>query len=167
MENRTYNALFICTGNSARSIIAESVLNRLGQGRFNAFSAGSHPRAQVDPMALELLESLGYEINGLRSKSWEEFAGPDAPKMDFIFTVCDKAAGEACPAWPGQPITAHWGFSDPVAVQGSPEQKHKAFYDSLMQITHRIQLFLGLKIEDLDSLSLQNVLRELGQTSIN
>ncbi|HWQ26382.1 MAG TPA: arsenate reductase ArsC [Chlorobaculum sp.] len=167
MENKTYNALFICTGNSARSIIAESVLNRLGQGRFKAFSAGSHPRSEVDPMVLELLESLGYDTKGLRSKSWDEFSGPESPKMDFIFTVCDKAAGETCPSWPGQPITALWGFPDPAGVQGSPEQKNKAFYDSLMQITHRIQLFLGLKIEDLDSLSLQNALRELGQTSIN
>ncbi|TLU83059.1 MAG: arsenical pump-driving ATPase [Chlorobium sp.] len=167
MENKTYNALFICTGNSARSIIAESVLNRLGNVRFKAFSAGSHPRGEVDPMALELLESLGYGVKGLRSKSWDEFAGPDAPKMDFIFTVCDKAAGEACPAWPGQPITAHWGFPDPVAVQGSKEQKHKAFHDSLMQISHRIQLFLSLRIEDLDAMSLQNAVRELGQSPVN
>jgi arsenate reductase (thioredoxin) len=168
MENKTYNALFICTGNSARSIIAESLLNRLGNGRFKAYSAGSHPRGQVDPIALELLESLNYDTNGLRSKNWNEFAGPDAPKMDFIFTVCDKAADEACPAWPGQPVTAHWGFPDPVAVQGSPEQKSKAFHDSLIQISHRIQLFVNLRLEDLDVMSLQNAVREIGQaTEIN
>lgn len=167
MHHTSYNVLFICTGNSARSIIAETLLNRLGDGRFHAFSAGSHPRGQVDPMALELLESLGYATRGLCSKSWDEFAGADAPKMDFIFTVCDKAAGEACPAWPGQPITAHWGFPDPVAVQGSPAQKQRAFYDTLMQITYRIQLFLSLKMDDLDVMSLQHAVREFGRSTDN
>jgi len=163
MEGKTWNVLFICTGNTARSIIAESVLNRLGKGRFKGFSAGSNPRGAVDPMVLELLDSLDYDTSSLHSKSWSEFATPEAPKMDFIFTVCDKAAREACPAWPGQPITAQWNFPDPVAVQGTPDEKHKAFYDSLMQITYRILLFLSLKIEDIDLLSLQNSLRELGR----
>jgi arsenate reductase len=165
MNNNIYNVLFICTANSARSIMAEAVLNHLGRNRFKAFSAGSKPRGKVDPTALELLGSLGYDTHELRSKSWNEFAGPDAPKMDFIFTVCDKAAGEVCPSWPGQPVTAHWGFPDPVAVQGTPEHQRKAFYDSLMQITNRINLFINLRIEDLDAMALRNALSELGQSS--
>ena len=162
IKNKVYNVLFICTGNSARSIMAEAILNHLGQGRFKAYSAGSHPRGTVHPMALELLASQQYNIDGLRSKSWSEFAQAGAPVMDFIFTVCDQAAGESCPVWPGQPISAHWGFADPGAVSGDREKQYKAFTSAELQIANRIRLLLSLPMAKLDRLSLQRALRELG-----
>jgi arsenate reductase len=163
MNDKIYNVLFICTGNSARSIMAEAILNHLGQGRFKAYSAGSHPRGMVHPMTLELLANQHYDIDGLRSKSWSEFAQAGAPAMDFIFTVCDQAAGETCPVWPGQPISAHWGFADPVAVNGDREKQHKAFTSAELQIANRIRLLLSLPMAKLDRLSLQRALRDLGQ----
>ena len=163
MTGKTYNTLFICTGNSARSIMAEVILNHLGKDRFRAYSAGSHPRGAVHPLTLQVLGDKGYAIDGLRSKSWEEFARPDAPQMDFIFTVCDRAAGEVCPAWPGQPITAHWGFADPVAVVGNPAQILKAFANTQFQIANRIRTFLSLPLASIDRLSLQNQLRQMGR----
>jgi arsenate reductase len=165
MSDRIYNVLFICTGNSARSVIAEAIMNELGKGRFRAFSAGSHPRGEVHPLTLELLDSQGYETNGLRSKSWNEFAGDEAPQMDFVFTVCDQAAGEMCPVWPGQPITAHWGFTDPAAAEGDKEQRMKVFRHVQTQIATRIRLFLSLPLEKIDRMSLQTQLRELGSPS--
>jgi arsenate reductase len=163
MDKKLYNVLFICTGNSARSIMAEVILNHLGRDRFKAFSAGSQPRGEVHPMTLEALSDQCYDLGGLRSKSWTEFAEPNAPQMDFIFTVCDQAAGEACPAWPGQPITAHWGFSDPTRVEGDRETQIKAFSSAQFQIATRIRLFMSLSIEKIDRMSLQTKLRELGQ----
>ena len=162
MTNRKFNVLYICTGNSARSIMAEVITNRLGNGRFQAFSAGSHPRGQVHEMTLEVLGSQGYDLSGLRSKSWSEFAGAEAPQMDFIFTVCDQAAGEVCPAWPGQPITAHWGFPDPVAVQGDRAIRLKAFTAAQTSIANRIRLLMNLPIDKLERLALQEQLRQLG-----
>jgi protein-tyrosine-phosphatase len=142
-EDRRLNVLFLCTGNSARSILAEAFLNSAGGGRFRAYSAGSHPAGKVNPFALELLEKNRISTEGLRSKSWDEFARPGAPQMHFVFTVCDNAAGEACPLWPGQPITAHWGVADPAAVQGSDEEKRKAFLAAFTQLSARIRLFLA------------------------
>lgn len=162
MSDKIYNVLFICTGNSARSIIAEAVLNKLGAGRFHAFSAGSHPRGSVHPMTLRVLAEQGYETAALRSKGWDEFAGPGAQTMDFIFTVCDKAAGEVCPAWPGQPITAHWGFADPAAVEGDDAPQHRAFAQIEFEIATRLRHLMSLPIASLDRLSLQNELRALG-----
>ena len=164
MQDKIYHVLFICTGNSARSIMAEAVMNQLGQGRFRAYSAGSLPRGAVHPLTLSTLAEQGYPTAGLSSKPWEVFAGPDAPAMDFVFTVCDQAAGEACPVWPGQPMTAHWGFADPAAqVSDDPAQARKAFTAALAQITTRIRLFLSLPLDKLDRLSLQAHLRELGR----
>ena len=164
MTDRIYNVLFLCTGNSARSILAESILAKDGAGRFRAFSAGSMPKGAVNPFALKVLGSFDYPTEGFRSKSWEEFAQPGAPVMDFVFTVCDNAAGEACPVWPGQPMTAHWGFADPAAqVSNDPAQARKAFTAALAQITTRIRLFLSLPLDKLDRLSLQAHLRELGR----
>jgi len=163
MTDKVYNTLFICTGNSARSIMAEVILNHLGKDRFRAYSAGSHPRGEVHPLTLRVLSEKGYPLEGLRSKSWDEFARPDAPRMDFIFTVCDRAAGEACPAWPSQPITAHWGFADPVGVSGDPEKQLRAFVNTQFQIATRIRTFLSLPLARIDRLSLQNQLRQLGQ----
>ncbi|WP_288107074.1 arsenate reductase ArsC [Limnobacter sp.] len=163
MENKTYNVLFICTGNSARSIMAEVIMNHLGRERFKAYSAGSHPRGEVHPMTLEVLSSQCYDLSGLRSKSWMEFAKPDAPQMDFIMTVCDQAAGETCPAWPGQPVTAHWSFADPSKVEGNHERQLKAFAAVQFQIANRIRLFLSLPLEKISRLSLQAQLREMGQ----
>ncbi len=163
MTPKIYNALFICTGNSARSIMAEVILNHLGRHRFKAYSAGSHPRGEVHPLTLEVLAGQHYDIRGLRSKSWTELAAPDAPSMDFIFTVCDRAAGEACPAWPGQAITAHWGFADPAAVVGDRARQLKAFANAHFQITARIRPLLALPIDKIDRMSLQTQLRELGQ----
>ena len=163
MAARRYNALFICTGNSARSIMAEVILNHLGRDRFSAFSAGGHPRGEVHPMTLEVLGGQGYDVRGLRSKSWAEFAAAKAPAMDFIFTVCDQATGEDCPAWPGQPITAHWGFADPAAVLGDHERQLKAFTNAQFQIASRIRILLSLPMEKLDRMSLQARLRELGE----
>ena len=163
MAEKPYNVLFLCTGNSARSILAESVLNRLGNGRFKGFSAGSFPKGEVHPLALELLERQSYPTKHLRSKSWDEFAEPDAEPLDFVFTVCDNAAGEVCPIWPGQPVTAHWGLPDPAAVEGSEDERRLAFADALRILRDRIGLLVNLPIESLDSLSLQNRLREIGR----
>ncbi|MGE0120178.1 MAG: arsenate reductase ArsC [Dongiaceae bacterium] len=164
MVERSYNALFLCTGNSARSIMAECILRRLGQGRFNAYSAGSHPAGRVNPYALELLKRFNHPTDGLRSKDWEEFGEPGAPQLDFVFTVCDKAAKEACPVWPGQPMSAHWGFPDPAAVVGTEAEKRAAFADVYGQIHNRISIFVSLPIAALDKLSLQRRLDELGRT---
>lgn len=161
MAERVYNVLFLCTGNSARSILAEALLNKEGAGRFRAFSAGSFPKGQVHPMSLEVLRSLGFEIEGLRSKSWDEFAGPDAPQIDFIFTVCDDAAGETCPVWPGHPMTAHWGIEDPARVEG--EDQRDAFLTALRYLRRRIELFLALPLESIDRLALKSKLREIGR----
>ena len=163
MAKTSMNVLFICTGNSARSIIAESLLNQLGGGKFRAYSAGSHPAGFVNPKALELLERNRFRTGDLRSKNWDEFAKPDAPQMDFVLTVCDKAAGEVCPVWPGQPMSAHWGVEDPAAATGTPAQIEKAFADAFMVLQRRIALFLNLPIEKLERLSLLNELQKIGQ----
>jgi protein-tyrosine-phosphatase len=157
------NLLFLCTGNSARSIIAEAIVNREGRGRFRAFSAGSMPKGAVHPQALNLLQSLHYPTESLRSKSWEEFAAPDAPKLDFVFTVCDNAAAEVCPIWPGQPMTAHWGVPDPAAVDGAPAEIGAAFADTYRMLNSRIGLFMNLPLAALDKLSLQRRLDEIGE----
>jgi arsenate reductase len=164
MNARTLNALFLCTGNSARSILAESILNAIGKGRFQAWSAGSHPAGQVNPFALELLRQNRLPTEGLRSKSWDEFAAPGAPQLDFVFTVCDIAAGEICPVWPGQPVTAHWGVPDPAAVEGSDEAKRKAFFATYNQLQNRILLFSNLSLEKLDRIALKKRLDEIGTT---
>ncbi|ARP83081.1 protein-tyrosine-phosphatase [Bordetella genomosp. 8] len=158
----TYNALFVCTGNSARSILAEGLLNGLGGDRFTAYSAGSHPRGQVHPLALATLERLGMPASGYRSKSWDEFARPDAPRLDFIFTVCDNAAGEVCPLWPGRPMSAHWGVPDPAAVEGDDAQR-KAFHTAALTLKRRIELFLALPVAQLDAMSLGHELRSIGK----
>jgi arsenate reductase (thioredoxin) len=165
MADPVYNVLFLCTGNSARSILAESLLNHLGKGRFRAFSAGSHPAGQVNPFALELLQKNHFAVADLRSKAWDEFARPDAPQLDFVITVCDKAAGEVCPVWPGQPMTAHWGIPDPVAVEGSDEVKRHAFVDAMNQMQRRICMFVSLPFDKLDRMKLQHAVREIGKTS--
>ena len=159
---RPYNVLFLCTGNSARSILAEAILNKDGAGRFNAFSAGSFPKGAVHPEALKLLDELGYPTDGFRSKSWDEFAVDDAPPLDFVFTVCDNAAGETCPFWPGQPMTAHWGIEDPAAAEG--ERQPQALRNAYYALQRRISLFLSLPFESIDELSLQTRLREIGRT---
>ncbi len=163
--DRKYNILFLCTGNSARSILGEAIMNRVGKERFAAYSAGSHPKGQVHPEALRLLKKLDYPVNRLRSKSWDEFAKPDAPKLDFVITVCDSAANEVCPAWPGQPMTAHWGMPDPAAVQGSERDIALAFADTYRMLNNRIAAFANLKTEGLDRLSLQNRVREIGRSA--
>jgi protein-tyrosine-phosphatase len=163
MSDKVYNVLFLCTGNSARSIMAEAILNRFGRGRFKAYSAGSHPKGAVHPYALQLLRNLNYVTDGMRSKSWDEFAVPGAPEMDFVFTVCDDAAAEVCPIWPGQPMTAHWGVPDPAAVEGSESVKRAAFADSCRMLTNRISIFTSLPIASLDRLSLQKRLEEIGK----
>ncbi len=163
MSGRIYNVLFLCTGNSARSILAEAMLNRDGQGVFRAFSAGSAPKGEVNPFALKVLETLGYPLTGLRSKSWTEFADPDAPVMDFVFTVCDNAAGEACPVWPGQPMTAHWGIEDPAAVRGSDFEKHTAFLTAYRYLKNRIDAFTSLPLAGIDAISLGARLRDIGR----
>ena len=165
MDKTVFNVLFLCTGNSARSILAESLLNHLGKGRFHAFSAGSHPAAQVNPFALELLEKNHFPISGLRSKPWDEFAQPDAPRLDFVITVCDKAAGEVCPVWPGQPMTAHWGIPDPAAVEGSDDAKRHAFVEAMSQLQRRISMFVSLPFASLDGLKLQQAVRDIGRTA--
>src|ERR1700679_2772620 len=152
MSDYPFNVLFLCTGNSARSILAESILRKDGAGRFNAFSAGSHPKGGVNPFALKVLESLDYPTDGLRSKDWDEFAAPGAPALDFVFTVCDSAAGEVCPYWPGQPITAHWGVPDPAAVEGSDAQKCPAFRTAFRALEHRVKLLTSLPIATLDEI---------------
>ena len=164
MTNRVFNVLFLCTGNSARSILAESALNKLGEGRFRGYSAGSFPKGAVNPDALRLLERIGYPTEGLRSKSWEEFSVPGAPVMDFVFTVCDNAAGEACPVWPGQPMTAHWGIEDPAAVEGTDIQKQAAFVAALRYLRNRISVFVALPVASLDKTSLRAKLTEIGQS---
>lgn len=163
MSSRVYNVLFLCTGNSARSILAESLLNHLGRGRFRGFSAGSFPKGEVNPVSLELLKSLGLPHDEARSKSWDEFATPGAPAMDFVFTVCDQAAGEVCPIWPGTPITAHWGVPDPAAVEGPHEVRMKAFREALHALQQRIGLFIALPLDGLDRLTLQSKAREIGK----
>lgn len=162
--SRTYQVLFLCTGNSARSIMAECALNRWGQGRFLAHSAGSFPKGQVHPMTLRLLRDLRYDTAGLRSKSWDEFAGPGAPELDFVFTVCDGAANEVCPVWPGQPMTAHWGVEDPAAFVGPAEKTSQFFRRVYSYLENRIKLFTALPIASLDRLSLQGRLEEIGRT---
>lgn len=163
-DDAHYNVLFLCTGNSARSIFAECILNRLGQGRFTAYSAGSHPAGQVNPHALELLRKNNYLTDDLRSKDWSEFAGPDAPAMDFVFTVCDQAANEVCPVWPGQPMTAHWGVPDPVQATGNEAEIALAFADAFRYMTNRISIFVNLPMASLDRLALQKRLDEIGRT---
>jgi protein-tyrosine-phosphatase len=164
MPDRVYNVSYLCTGNSARSILAESILQKDGAGRFHAFSAGSQPKGAVNPFALTVLASLGYPADGFRSKSWEEFTGPDAPVMDFIFTVCDKAAGETCPIWPGQPMTAHWGIPDPAEAEGSDIEKEAAFVTAFRYLKNRISLFTALPSKKLDRLALGAKLQEIGQS---
>jgi arsenate reductase (thioredoxin) len=163
MPSKQYTVLFLCTGNSARSILAECVLNRLGQGRFKAVSAGSMPRGEVHPYALDLLAAQNFPTQHLRSKSWDEFAKPGAEPLDFVFTVCDNAAGEVCPIWPGQPMTAHWGLPDPAAVEGSEAEKRLAFADTLRMLNNRIGIFVNLPLDSLDRLSLQERLRGIGR----
>jgi arsenate reductase (thioredoxin) len=165
MSARLYNVLFLCTGNSARSIMAESILRKEGEGRFVAYSAGSQPKTEVNPLAIDTLEDLGYPTKGLRSKSWDEFAVPDAPSMDFVFTVCDNAAGEACPVWPGQPMTAHWGIDDPAAVEGANFEKRAAFRQALRYLKTRISLFLALPIQNLDKMALRSEIAAIGRES--
>ncbi|MFN9774205.1 MAG: arsenate reductase ArsC [Burkholderiales bacterium] len=157
------NVLFICTGNSARSVIAEGMLNAMGRGRFRAYSAGSHPKGTVHPLALRQLERMGIPIDGFRSKGWDEFAGPDAPRMDFVFTVCDQAAGEVCPVWPGQPMTAHWGMPDPAAVEGTEAVRDKAFVDAAATLKRRLELFMSLPIDKLERLAIQQQVRDIGK----
>jgi len=163
MPDQPYNVLFLCTGNSARSIIAEAILNKIGVGKFGAYSAGSQPKGQVNPHTIGLLQSLGYETTRLRSKSWHEFAKPGAPPLDFVFTVCDNAAGETCPVWPGQPMTAHWGVPDPAEATGSPAEVALAFKDAYRMLHQRIAIFTALPIKSLDQLSLQQRLKEIGR----
>jgi arsenate reductase len=163
VADRPFNVLFLCTGNSARSIIAEAILNKLGAGRFRAYSAGSRPKGRVDPYTMQLLDGLDYDTSGFRSKSWSEFAKPGAPPLDFVFTVCDNAAGEACPVWPGQPMTAHWGIPDPAEATGSPAEIALAFKDAYRMLNQRIGIFVALPLRSLDQLSLQNKLREIGR----
>ena len=165
MATRTYHVLFLCTGNSARSILAEAILNAKGKGRFLAFSAGSHPKGAVHPLALALLERAGLATEGLRSKAWDEFAAPGAPPLDFIFTVCDNAAGEVCPVWPGHPMTAHWGLPDPAAVVGTDLEKANAFRQAFRMLERRIELFVSLPIETLERLALGTKVREIGESA--
>jgi len=163
MANEIFNVLFLCTGNSARSILAESILNQSGAGRFKAYSAGSHPTGQVNPNALNLLKSLNHATEDLRSKDWQEFAGEGAPKMDFVFTVCDQAADEVCPIWPGQPMSAHWGLPDPAAVDGTAAEIAAAFAETYRMMNNRIEVFINLPLETLDQLSLGKQLDEMGR----
>ena len=165
MTGRVFNVLFLCTGNSARSVFAESILNRLGAGRFRAFSAGSHPKGAVHPFALDLLGRLNYPTRNLRSKSWDEFAQAGAPALDFVFTVCDSAANEICPLWPGQPMTAHWGVPDPAAAEGSEAERRLAFAEAYRMLNNRIGILVSLPMASLDKLSLQRRLDEIGKTA--
>jgi protein-tyrosine-phosphatase len=162
MAEQPFNVLFLCTGNSARSIIAEQLINHWGRGQFRGFSAGSHPKGKVHPIALQLLQHMRLPTEGLRSKSWDEFAAPDAPRLDFVFTVCDHAAGEVCPAWPGQPMTAHWGLEDPAAVEGSEAEQWMAFRTTFRELESRIRIFASLPIRSLDRIRLQEQLDAIG-----
>jgi len=163
MAEKIYTVLFLCTGNSARSIMAESLLNAMGRGRFRAYSAGSYPKGEVHPLARELIQKNRLPVEGLRSKSWDEFARPDAPRLDFVFTVCDNAAGEVCPIWPGQPMTAHWGIPDPDSVTGSAEERRKAFFTAYAQLRNLISIWVNLPLNNLDRLALQKKLDEIGK----
>ena len=163
-EQKVFNVLFLCTGNSARSIMAEAVLNRTGRGNFRAFSAGSHPKGRVHPFTLDLLRRLNFDVSGLRSKSWGEFARPDAPQLDFVFTVCDDAEKEFCPLWPGQPMTAHWGIPDPAAVEGTEVEQRLAFADALRMLTNRINIFVSLPMRSLSGLALRRQLDAIGKS---
>jgi arsenate reductase (thioredoxin) len=165
VADRAFNVLFLCTGNSARSIMAEAILNKLGAGTFRGYSAGSRPKGLVHPETIRLLQGLGYDTSGFRSKSWDEFAAPGAPQFDFVFTVCDNAAAEVCPFWPGQPMTAHWGVPDPAAAIGTPAEIALAFKDSYRMLHRRIELFTALPLRALDRLTLQNKLEEIGRSS--
>ena len=165
MSERIFNVLFLCTGNSARSILAEAIINQVGKGRFQGFSAGSFPKGAVNPLSLQLLRNLGLSTVGLRSKSWDEFARPDAPVMDFVFTVCDQAAGEMCPIWPGNPITAHWGIPDPAAVTGPEKEQMQAFREAFRALEARIRTFTNLRVEALDRMTLQARVREIGHAA--
>jgi arsenate reductase (thioredoxin) len=164
VADQPFNVLFLCTGNSARSIIAEAILNKVGANRFRAYSAGSHPKVKVHPETLRLLQSLGFDTSGLRSKSWDEFTAPGAPQFDFVFTMCDNAAAEACPLWPGQPMTAHWGVPDPAQATGSPAEIALAFKDTYRMLNQRTGIFTALPIRSLDQLTLQNKLKDIGRT---
>jgi arsenate reductase len=163
MTDKTFNVLFLCTGNSARSILAEAILNRVGRGKFKAYSAGSHPKGEVHPFALQLLKSLNYNTDFARSKNWDEFATSGAPQMDFVFTVCDSAAAETCPVWPGQPMTAHWGLPDPAAAEGTDAEKHLAFDDAYRMLNNRISIFVSLPMTSIDKLALQKRLHDIGR----
>lgn len=164
-DDKIYNVLFLCTGNSARSILAEAILQREGLGRFTAYSAGSHPKGEVHPFALDLLKRQNHPIDGLRSKSWDEFAAPGAPEMHFVFTVCDDAAAETCPVWPGQPMTAHWGVPDPAAATGTEAERRLAFSEAYRMLNNRISIFVNLPLNAIDNLALKRRLAELGRTS--
>ena len=164
MTDKIYNVLVLCTGNSARSIMAEALINTMGRSRFRAYSAGSHPGGTVNPFAVEQVMATGYPVDALRSKSWDEFAAPDAPKMDFVITVCDNAAGEVCPCWPGSPLTAHWGFEDPAAVVGSDEEKRQAFQKIFRQILNRVQVFVNLPLHVLDKNAIKREIDTIGRT---
>jgi arsenate reductase len=164
MSDKKFNVLFLCTGNSARSILAECLINRFGAGKFVGYSAGSHPKGEINPFTQWILEKNNYVTEGLRSKDWEEFSKPDAPNMDFVFTVCDKAAAEVCPVWPGQPMTAHWGVEDPAAVEGLDIDKKTAFQKAFSELQNRISIFVNLPFDSLDKLKLQQKLDEIGQT---
>jgi arsenate reductase (thioredoxin) len=166
MSDKVYNVLFLCTGNSARSIMAEALVTTMGQGRFRGFSAGSRPGGKVNPFAIEQVRATGYPVDNLRSKSWDEFAGPDAPQMDFIVTVCDNAAGEVCPVWPGHPVSAHWGFEDPAAVEGSDEEKRAAFSKIFRQIMARMNTFVNLPVDMLDKNAIRSEMRKIGDTPV-
>jgi arsenate reductase len=163
MSEMSYNILVLCTGNSARSIMAEALINTMGGGRFHAYSAGSFPTGKVNPFAIEQVAALGYPINDLRSKNWDEFAQPGAPQMDFIITVCDRAAGETCPVWPGQPISAHWGFEDPAAVEGDDEAKRRAFARIFRQIMTRVRIFVSLPLDKLDKIAIKREMDHIGR----
>ena len=165
MNGKIYNVLFLCTGNSARSVMAEAILNRVGGGRFKGFSAGSHPAGQVNPYTIELLRKQGHPVDQLTSKSWSEFERSDSPHMDMIITVCDNAAGEVCPVWPGKPMTAHWGFEDPAAFEGAPDAKSAKFNQIYVEILARVRLLVNLPVERLDKLTLQGQLRDIGRTT--
>ena len=166
MADRRFNVLFLCTGNSARSVMAECAINRWGKGKFQGFSAGSHPTGTIHPMTLELLKTLNYEIASLRSKSWDEFAQPDSPKLDFVFTVCDQVAGEVCPVWPGQPITAHWGAADPAAFVSTDEATRRFFFRIYAELETRIKIFTSLPIDSLDRFALERRVREIGKVRL-